>query len=302
MSILITGASGFLGRSLSKKLRELGHDIIPLSSKEAELTRQDSLLQFNGTKLDRIFHLAAWTQAGDFCLYHSGEQWLINQQINTTVLKWWADYQSQAKLISIGTSCSYPAGKDLIEENYLKGEPFKDLYTYAMTKRMLLVGQQALHKQYGLNYLTLIPSTLYGPDYHIGEKQLHFVFDLARKILEFKYHQKEIVLWGDGSQRRELVFVHDFVDTMLELDRLVENDIVNVGAGADYSIGEFAKIICEICGVDPANIRYDTSKYVGAKSKILETSKIDKLLPHRKKMPLKEGLTMTIEWMEKHYL
>lgn len=298
MNILITGASGFLGKSLHKKLTELNHDVVGLDSKKADLTKQESLLQYNKIKFDKIFHLAAWTQAGDFCLYHPGEQWLINQQINTNVLKWWVDYQPGAKLISIGTSCSYPVDKEMIEENYLIGQPFKDLYTYAMTKRMLLIGQQALHSQYGLNYLTVIPSTLYGPGYHTGKKQLHFIFDIIRKILEFKHYQKKIILWGDGNQRRELVFLDDFIESMLELDNTVENDIVNIGAGEDHSIKEFANMICEICRVDTDNVKYDISRYTGAKSKILKNNKIDELLPNRKRTPLREGLNLTVEWME----
>lgn len=298
MNILVTGASGFLGKTLCKKFSGLGHEIVPLSSKDANLTKQDSLSRFNGREFDRLIHLAAWTQAGDFCLHHPGEQWLINQQINTTVLRWWADHQPQAKLISIGTSCSYPVGEELLEENYLKGQPFGDLYTYAMTKRMMLIGQQALHKQFGLTYLSVVPSTLFGPNYHTGEKQLHFIFDLIRKILEFKYEKKEIVLWGDGNQRREIVFVDDFVDALMELDVLVENDLVNIGAGEDYSIAEFAETICEICDVDPGAVRYDKDRYVGAKSKVLKNNKIDRLLPQRKKTPLKDGLKITIDWME----
>ena len=104
---LITGATGFLGSSLLKKLNNIGHQTIPLSSKNADLTNWSSLDKFNSLNLDYIFHLAAWTQAGDFCVYHSGEQWCINQQINTNVLNWWSKYQPQAKLVFMGTSCVY---------------------------------------------------------------------------------------------------------------------------------------------------------------------------------------------------
>ena len=182
---LITGATGFLGCSLLKKLNNIGHETIPLNSKNADLTNCSSLDQFNSLNLDYIFHLAAWTQAGDFCVYHPGEQWCINQQINTNVLNWWSKYQPQAKLISIGTSCSYEETSIHKEDNYLLGVPREELYTYAMTKRMLLIGQKALEKQFGLKYLTFIPSTLYGPYYNIKKKQLHFIFDIIRKIIAY---------------------------------------------------------------------------------------------------------------------
>ena len=299
MKVIVTGASGFIGQTLCRKLVALGHDVTPLSSKDANLTQSGSLSRFNNEEYERIFHLAAWTQAGDFCLYHPGEQWLINQQINTTLLTWWQRHQPQAKLISFGTSCSYAATGTLAEDKYLLGEPIDDLYVYAMTKRMLLIGQQALNRQFGLSYMTVIPSTVYGPNYDTSGKQLHFIFDLIRKILDMKHNNNAVILWGDGRQRRELVFIDDFIRELIELDASLENDIVNIGAGEDYSIREFAQLICEIVKIDPEKVKYDTDRYVGAKSKKLDNTKLDKLLPNKVRTPLKEGLEITVTWMEK---
>jgi GDP-L-fucose synthase len=299
MKVIVTGASGFIGQTLCRKLSTLGHDVTPLSSKDADLTQQDSLASFNNEKYERIFHLATWTQAGDFSLHHSGEQWMINQQINTTVLAWWQKYQPHAKLISFGTSCSYAATGALSEDKYLLGEPIDDLYVYAMTKRLLLIGQQALNQQFGLDYLTVIPSTVYGPNCHTSGKQLHFIFDLIRKILDMKHNNNDVILWGDGHQRRELVFIDDVIHELMELDASLVNDVVNIGAGEDYSIREFAGLICEISGVDAEKIIYDTGRYVGAKSKKLDNTKLDKLLPNKVRTPLKEGLEITVTWMEK---
>jgi GDP-L-fucose synthase len=302
MKALVTGGTGFLGTHLVKTLRQKDWDVTALGSKDANLMDPHSLDTYANIKFDRVFHLAAWTQAGDFCLRHPGEQWLMNQQINTTVLRWWHQHQPQAKMISMGTSCAYEEGINLVEDRYLQGSPIKDLYCYAMTKRMLLIGQQTLHQQFGLDYLTVIPSTLYGPDYHLGTKQMHFIFDLAWKILSYKYFQKPVVLWGDGQQRRELVFVHDFIENLLALDKLVKNDIVNIGAGEDYTIHEFASTICHAINIDPACLQYDTTKYVGAKSKMLSNAKLDTLLPNRHKTSLQAGLKTTLDWLEKQFV
>ncbi len=302
MKILVTGATGFLGCHLVKHLTRANHDVIGLGSKDANLLNPDALNKFSAEKFDSIFHLAAWTQAGDFCLIHPGEQWLINQQMNTTVLNWWHQHQPQAKMISMGTSCAYEEGIHLSEEKYLEGSPIKDLYSYAMTKRMLHIGQVMLNRQFGLNYLTIVPSTLYGPEYHLGTKQMHFIFDLAWKILDFKYFKKPVVLWGDGQQRRELVFVDDFISTLLQLDNISQNDIVNIGAGEDYTIQEFAEAICRCVNVDSRCLQYDTSKYVGAKSKMLSITKLDALLPYRAKTSLFDGLSKTLLWLEKQFL
>jgi GDP-L-fucose synthase len=299
LKILITGASGFLGRCLSQRLRQSGrHRIWALSSRDADLTDCRSLEYLSGIRFDKIFHLASWTQARDFCLHHPGEQWLINQQINTNVLRFWAECQRQAKLISIGTSCSYAVGSDLREERYLDGTPIADLFAYAMTKRMLYIGQLSLSRQFGLKFLTVVPSTLYGAHYAMGKKQMHFIFDLVFKIVRHKRSGEPIVLWGDGHQRREIVLVEDFVTDLLTLDGIVENDVVNIGAGRAFSIREFAAMICETAGVDPSTISYDTSRYVGAESKALSVEKLNRLIPGRNTTPIRDGLKMLVDYVE----
>lgn len=296
MRILVTGATGFLGKTLCPILESRGHDLVKLSSRNCDLTNQTSLVPFNNKRYDQIFHLAAWTQAGDFCLRHPGEQWVINQQINTNVLAWWHQYQPQAKMICMGTSCSYAPGQVLVEENYLKGVPIESLFTYAMTKRMLYTGLTALQKQFGLRYLHVVPSTLYGPGYHTDGRQMHFIFDLIRKILRGKLFAEPVILWGDGYQKRELVYVEDFVRTLLHLNDTYENDNINIGAGEERTIREFASLICEHVGFNFDKIEFDTSKYVGAKSKVLSIGKLNRLLPELSLTSLNAALGKTIDW------
>ncbi len=296
MNILITGATGFLGTHLSNQLAAQGHEVVRLSSKNCDLTQQNSLLPFSDRAYDQIYHLAAWTQAGDFCLSHPGEQWIINQQINTNMLNWWQKQQSQAKFICMGTSCAYDPDLPLSEDYYLTGMPIDSLFTYAMTKRMLYAGLLALNKQYGLKYLCLVPSTLYGAGYHTDGRQMHFIFDLIRKIIRGKLYGESVVLWGDGYQGRELVFVEDFVDIAIKLAKNVDNDLINIGAGEEYTIRHFAQLICEQVGYDFKAIQFDTSRYVGAKSKCLVVNKVKQYLPNYTLTPLELGLTKTIEW------
>jgi GDP-L-fucose synthase len=297
MRLFVTGGGGFLGRHLCAALRAGGHEVVAPSSRECNLLADGAFAPWRGQTFDRIWHLAAWTQAGDFCLKHPGEQWIRNQRLNTQVLDWWAAEQPRAKLISIGTSCAYAPQLPLREENYLEGQPIESLFTYAMTKRMLLVGQRALERQFGLRHLTLVPSTLYGPGYHTDGRQQHFIFDLIRKILRGRFQGEPVVLWGDGHQGRELVHVGDFVTAALRLADGVDNDLVNIGSGREHTIREFAAIICRHVGYDPAQIQYDTSRYVGARSKFLDSSKLQQLLPDLRMTPLEDGLPATIDWM-----
>jgi GDP-L-fucose synthase len=296
MKVLVTGATGFLGTALTTKLADDGHSVVRLGSRNCDLTRADSLSRFDGEKYDLIYHLAAWTQAGDFCLYHPGEQWITNQQINTNVLAWWARSQPQAKLIAMGTSCSYSPDLELVEENYLDGVPIDSLFTYAMTKRMLYAGLLAFARQFDLKYLCLVPSTLYGPGYHTDGRQMHFIFDLIRKIIRGKVYGEPVVLWGDGRQSRELVYVDDFVRAMIKLAADVDNELINIGAGQEHSIRHFAALICQEVGYDFEQIEFDTSRYVGATSKFLSVDKLSRILPGFSRTPLKAGLKTTIEW------
>jgi GDP-L-fucose synthase len=152
----------------------------------------------------------------------------------------------------------------------------------------------ALHKQFQLNYLYVVPSTLYGPGYHTDGRQRHFIFDLIHKIIRGKKFGERVVLWGSGEQKRELVYVQDFVDILVSLSASVSNEIVNVGAGEEYSIRYFAELICEIVGYAPQNIEYDRTRYVGALSKCLSVKKLKAVLGDYQMTDLRQGLANTI--------
>jgi GDP-L-fucose synthase len=295
MKVLVTGGAGFLGSHLINKLNKDGIENFAPTRSEIDLTNLASIksLDINFT---HIFHLAAHTQAGDWCLTHPGEQWIINQQINTNMLSWWKEFQPGAKLISIGTSCSYAPGVAMIEENYFTGEPIDSLFTYAMTKRMLLQGQRALSQQFGLNYIHVVPSTLYGPSYHLDGRQMHFIFDLIRKILRGKYFYEEVELWGDGSQRRELIHVEDFISNLMALVNRSANGEFNLGAGVDYSIKDYAEMISRVVNFNADSIKYNESKYVGAKTKLLDITKAKTFLDFYSNRNLEVGIKETIEW------
>ncbi len=295
--ILVTGATGFLGRHLQSALEAEGFEVTGLGSGACDLTKAGQLEAATTGEYEVIYHLAAWTQAGDFCLHHPGEQWVINQQINTNVLDYWHREQPGAKLVAIGTSCSYSPDLPLVEDNYLDGVPIDGLFTYAMTKRMAYAGLLALSRQFGHRYLCLVPSTLYGPGYHTDAKQMHFIFDLIRKILRAKLYGEKVVLWGDGHQRRELIYVRDFVSLALRLAAEQDDTLINIGAGEEFEIREFARLICDEVGYDPALIEYDTSRYVGARSKCLDTTRLRSVARDLRLTPLAEGLATTVEWM-----
>jgi GDP-L-fucose synthase len=286
-----------------RNLRAKGHNVIAPTRIECDLRKTESLSKFN-ERYDRIYHLAAYTQAGDWCLKHPGEQWLVNQLINTNVLSWWFESHRETKLIAIGTSCSYAPSSDLDESKYMDGEPIESLYTYAMTKRMLLQGLRSLNAQYFMKFLYVVPSTLYGVGYHQDGRQMHFIFDLIRKILRGRDLGEKVTLWGDGFQRREIVHVSDFLLNLESLLKLDKSDIYNLGSGQDFTIREFAEMICKLVGYDSSKIEFDESRYVGARSKMLNVSKAQKEIENFANRSLHFGLKEVVGWFEetKSYL
>ena len=300
MKVLVTGATGFLGKHLIKKLHKLKWDVHISNTTNANLNDINNLSIFDNIKFDYIFHLAVVTKAGDYCLKHPGEQWLKNQIINTNILNYWTYRQPQAKMICMGTSCSYSPDIFMAEENYLLGEPEPSLYTYAMTKRMLLAGLESIQKEYGLKWLYFVPSTLYGPDFELDDN--HFIFDFIRNCYNAKFKGKEFVVWGDGKQRRELIFVEDAVDAMISLlDE--QNEVFNLGSGQDNSINEFAEMVCEAFEYDSKLIKHDLTKYVGVKEKKIDTTKIDNHLHPKKlvKTGLKDGIIRSVNYFKEAY-
>lgn len=293
MLALVTGATGFLGNHLCRELREIGYAVHISNTQTASLSDIKNLDVYKDIDFDIIFHLAAVTKAGDWCVHNSGTQWIENQTINTNILKFWKEYQPSAKMVCIGTSCSYDPTLPLEEGYYEKGMPDLDLYYYAQTKRMLLTGLRALEKQYGLEWLYVIPSTLYGPGFKDDDN--HFIFDLVRKISDGKYKDSPVTLWGTGEQKRELINVKDFVNILIGLtDR--KNEVINIGRGKEYSIKEYARKICQLVGFDFYDIKYDTAKFSGVQSKCLNVEKLKGIFPKLKFTPLEEGLKEIIDW------
>lgn len=290
--VLITGASGFLGRHLVNRLNALGFDCYVSNTKVGNLLNYENLFIYNDIVFDYIYHLAAHTKAGDFCLYHKGEQYEINQLINTNILKYWRLHQPQAKMLAIGTSCSYSPDLSLVEENYLMGQPDSGLYTYAMTKRMLLVGLMSYSEQYKLKYNYYIPSTLYGPGFDLSDS--HFIFDIIKKVYNGRYNQNKVVLWGDGYQRRELVYIDDFINVLTK-SADVDNCIINVGSDQNQTIREFASIVCEMFEYDETHIEYDTNRYVGVRDKRLDITKLKKMSLYNP-TTLNDGLLKTVAY------
>lgn len=291
---LITGNTGFLGRHLTEEL-EKNHQVFFCNSRENNLL-DGRLKSIEDADLDFIFHCAVKTAAGGYCQRHPGEQFILNQKMNNNILDFWRTYQKQAKFITFGSSCSYSDEIYKSEENYLHGIPETGYEVYGMTKRMLLVGLRAFESEYNMKYSFFIPSTLYGEGYEQNDR--HFIYDLIRKICLAKYKGIEpVTLWGTGDQRRELIYIKDAVRIILNKISKEER-VFNLSTGRDYSIKDYARIICDLVGYDLRKIVFDTTKFSGAIEKKICNNKIK----DEKFTDLNVGLRKTIDFYLREYM
>ena len=284
MNIIVTGASGFVGRHLVPILEEQGNTVYALNSSDFT-----DIWLFED--IDYIIHLAVKTAAGGYCQTHQGEQYLINSAINTEMLHAWKNKYPNAKMVTFGSSCGYDKNVIKTEDNYLKGEPEPGYEVYGTINRSLLVGHKAIKQEYNMDYSYLIPSVFYGPEYDLHDK--HFIFDLIRKIISAKNGGDKVILWGTGDQTREHIFIKDAVDIIIKA--LTWNkEIVNLSSGKEHSIKEYAQTICNIVDYDFNLIEWDTAAFVGSPNKKL----INTHLQDYNFTSLEEGLRQTIEYYE----
>ena len=161
MNYFITGGNGFIGRTLIETLKNREPNSLFYTPNSNELNLIKPIVT-DEIKFDFIIHLAAYTQAGDFCNKFPYDQFEINNYINLNMLKYWRKYSPEAKFIAMGTSVSYDGQLEMTEDNYLCGIPIDMYQSYAYSKRNLLIGMQSAQKQFGMKFNYYIPSTIVG--------------------------------------------------------------------------------------------------------------------------------------------
>lgn len=298
---LITGGTGFLGKNLIQYLNSLGTVVHGFGS-EFNLYYEDNaekILTIHNTKYDYIIHGAVLQGAGEWPLHHKAEQFDVNCKIHTNILKAWKTHQPQARLIGLGSSCSYPGIKtELFEREYWDGRMHDSVDIYGLTKKVMNTGIEAYKAQHGLKGTTVIFATLYGPHDSFDREKSHVVSALIRKFVEAKESKSdEVEVWGDGTQTRELIFVEDQIKgLLLVLD--YEGELINIGTGNSITIKELAENIKDIIGYQ-GNIFYNVNRFVGIKHKVLNIDLAKKLYGWTTKIPLgslNENLRKTIDW------
>lgn len=302
--LAVTGGTGFVGKVFIEKLKSSGlnfKEVKLIRSKDCDLRNLDETLKvFSG--VDYVVHIAGITGGIEFTRLNQGSIYYDNIMMNTNVLH--AAYLNKVKkVISVGTVCSYPkfAKIPFKESEIWDGYPEEVNSHYGMAKKMLVVQGEAYKNQYGLDSQVLLFTNLYGPGDHFDKNRSHVAPALIVKFKEaVKNVDKQIILWGDGTPTRDLLYVDDAADSIIcALKSSSSATPLNVGSGIEVSIKELANTIHEIIGGE-FELSWDTTKPNGQPRRILDTSLAEKEIGFKANFTLKEGLKKTIEWYEKN--
>ncbi|MDA9705564.1 GDP-L-fucose synthase [SAR86 cluster bacterium] len=302
--IWVAGHNGMVGRSVVKQLQNIDAKILSASRSELDLTKQEDVSKwFALNKPDVVIICAA--KVGGIAANNDFPAEFIyeNLMIQSNIVK--SSFENNVeKLILLGSSCIYPkyATQPISEDFLLTGELESTNEWYAVAKIAGIKLCQAYRNQYGCDYISVMPTNLYGPHDNFDLKSSHVVPALIRKTFEAKLKHKETVeVWGSGLPKREFLHVDDCAKGILFLlENYSEGSHINLGTGIDITIKELSKLIAEIIGFK-GQLIFDKSKPDGTPRKLLDIEKISKM-GWKPQISLKDGLRETIEFYEKEYL
>ena len=296
--IFVAGHKGLVGSAIVRKLKSKGFKNILISEKsKLDLTNQNSVLSFLKKNKPKFIFIAAAKVGGIYSNNKYRAEFIqSNLSIQTNIIH--SAYLCGIKdLIFLGSSCVYPRMcKQPIKEKYLlNGELEKTNEAYAIAKIAGIKMCESYNHQYNTNYKSLMPTNTFGPNDNYDQLNSHFFPSLIRKIHEVKNkNKKELVLWGDGSPKREVIYVDDIADACVYfMNKKFKGSMINIGTGKDYSIKDYAKIILKlIIPNKKIKIKYDKSKPNGTPRKVMDVS-LAKKYGWKSKIDLKKAIRLT---------
>ncbi len=316
IKIYIAGHNGMVGKSIYKYLKKnkIGN-LITVNRSKLNLENLKKVDKFiKKTKPDVIINCAG--KVGGILANNNFPTEFLNEniEIQTNLIK--SAYLNNVEhFINLGSSCIYPKkSKQPIKESYLlTGSLEKTNEAYALAKIVGLKMCEFYNTQHNKSYLTLMPCNLYGPNDNFESKKSHFLPALIKKVIEDnQQNNKSIEIWGTGKPKREVMHVDDLAAAIgFILKKKIKNDkkllalirkssVINVGSGIEYSVSNFAKIICKILN-NKNKLSFNQNYPDGTMRKILNSSLI-KSLGWKPKIKIKKGLSETIKWYKKNYL
>lgn len=297
--IYVAGHNGLVGSSIMRKLKDDGYtNIIARTSSELDLREYDSVSSFFEKEKPEYVFLAAAKVGGILANSDFGGDFIYdNLMIEANIIKN-AQAHGVKKLLFLGSSCIYPklCPQPIKEEYFLDGKLEETNKPYAVAKIAGIIMCQAFNKQYGTNFISVMPTNLYGPNDNFDLKSSHVMPALIRKFHDAKVNNEPTVtVWGTGTPRREFLHVDDLADAVVYLmNNYDDGEIVNIGTGIDLTIKELAEMIKEAVGYT-GEIIFDTNKPDGTPRKQLDVSKLESL-GWKAKTELRDGIKMSYDW------
>lgn len=297
--IYVAGHTGLVGSSLVRTLQAKGYtNILTTTRKEVDLTNPKLVdTWFTANKPDCVFDCAARVGGIYANSTFPAEFIYDNLQIQNNLIDSAHRYDVK-KFMFLGSVCIYPkyAEVPVKEESLLTGELEPTNQWYAIAKIAGIKMCQAYRKQYGKDFISVMPCNLYGINDNFHPKNSHVIPALIRKFVEAKRDHAEYVdCWGTGLARREFMYVDDMSDALEFLMNNYSNtDIINIGCGCDITIRELVELISNLVNFK-GKILWDATKPDGTPKRMLDTTKLFNL-GWKPKISLEEGLTRSIEW------
>lgn len=302
--IYVAGHRGLVGSAITRRLQALGYrNLILKTHQELDLLDGRATADFFVQEKPEYVFLAAAKVGGILANKTYPADFIYqNLMIEGNVIHQ-AYLNKVKKLLFLGSSAVYPKiSPQPIKEEYLfTGLLDESVKPYAISKIAGLVACQSYNRQYGTNFISAMPSNVYGPNDDFSSENSRVLAALIRRFHEAKINnQKEVVIWGTGNSRREFTYIDDVADACVFLMNNYNNfEIINIGTGNDTAIKELAEMIKNLVGFS-GNVVWDTSKPEGPPQKLFDVSKLSKLGWHHQ-VELEEGLKRTYEWyLENH--
>ena len=298
MKTYIAGINGMVGSSISRKLRDENIQVFGKSSKELDFTnREDTFRELNAISPDVLIIAAAKVGGIGANSTYPVEFLTLNLQLQTNLLD--AAHEANiGKVIFLGSSCIYPkfAPQPIPESSLLTGplEPTNEPYAIAKISGVKLV--DAYRKEYGHNWISLMPTNMYGPNDNFDIETSHVLPGLLHRFHLAKIQgQSEVKLWGDGTPLREFMHVDDLAKAIFHLLEIeTKESLFNIGSSSELSIFDLAKIIARTVGFE-GKIAFDSEKPNGTPRKLLDSSLIKKT-GWNAEISLEDGIKSVYDW------
>jgi GDP-L-fucose synthase len=299
-SIFVAGHTGLVGSAIVRNLQKSGYrNILVRTRKELDLRKlADVQKYFAQTGPDAVVVAAAKVGGIQANNNYPVDFLLENLQIQNNLIA--TSFESGVKkLLFLGSSCIYPklAPQPIREDSLLTGplEPTNESYALAKIAGVKLC--QAYARQYGANFISAMPTNVYGPGDNFDLEKSHVLPALIRKVHESKMNgRQEVTLWGTGSPRREFLHADDLADAVrFLLENYDSPEIVNVGYGEDVTIRELVELIAHVVDLD-IKIVFDSTKPDGTPRKLLDSTRLRKL-GWKPRISLIDGITQTYDWL-----